>query len=76
MQSCAYVLLAVVENLGEVTYEYTYSGVPMVMTVTTQEATAFAGKNIKSVGDDIVELQHLMEKAELTGRAYVIDYSQ
>jgi len=76
MRACGYVMLAVVGNLGEVTYEYVYAGVPMVMTVTKEEATAFAGQDIKSVGEDIVALQHLMEKAELTDRAYVMDYSQ
>ena len=76
MRACGYVMLAVIGNLGEVTYEYDYAGVPMVMTVTKEEATTFAGQNIKYVGEDIVALQRLMEKAELTDRAYVMDYSQ
>lgn len=73
MQSYAYVLLAVVENLGEVTYEYRYDGALLQLTVTEEMATAFAGQDIKSVGEDIVALEHLMGKAELIGMAYVID---
>ncbi len=75
MQSCAYVLLAVIENLGEVTYEYECVGVPMTMTVTKETADAYVGQDIKAVGKDIVLLQQLMEKAELE-KVYTLNYNQ
>lgn len=73
MKSYGYVLLAVIGNLGEVTYEYNHDGVPMVMTITKEEATDFAGENIKSVGEDIVSLQYLMKKAGLIDMSYIAD---
>ncbi len=75
MESCAYVLLAVIENLGEVTYEYECVGVPMTMTVTKEIADAYAGQDIKAVGKDIVLLQQLIEKAELAN-VYALNYNQ
>lgn len=76
MFSYACVLLAVVDNLGEVTYEFSADGQPAEATFTAKMATEFAGEDIKSVGKDIIKLQQLMEKAELIDMAYVIDYSQ
>ena len=65
MRSCAYVLLAVIDNLGEVTYEYQTEGTLHTVTVTQAEATAFAGKEIKTCGQDAALLQELMEKTGL-----------
>lgn len=76
MEGCAHVMLAVVENLGAVTFEYTCAGMPMVMTITEESATSAARQDIKAVGKDIVALQNLMEKDDLLGMAYVVDYSQ
>lgn len=76
MDAYAYVLLAMVENLGEVTYQYTWGGFPAWRTITTEQASEFAGEDIKAVGKDIAKLQLLMEKADLIDTAYVMDYSQ
>lgn len=76
MQRYAYVLLAVIENLSEVTYEYMYNGEPEKMIITEEMASSFAGEDIKNVGKDIIKLQHMMEELELLDRAYVFNYSQ
>ena len=62
MKSCAYVLLAVIDNLGEVSYDYTVTGKSCSMTVTREEATDFAGQDIKVCGQDVVLLQELMNE--------------
>ena len=62
MKSCAYVLLAVIDNLGEVSYDYTVNGKSCSMTVTREEATDFAGQDIKVCGQDVVLLQELMNE--------------
>ncbi len=76
MDGYAYVLLAVIDNLGEVTYEYSWGGYPAWRTITKDMASDFAGEDIKAVGKNIRKLQLLMEKAELIDTAYVMDYSQ
>ena len=76
MDSYAYVLLAVIDNLDEVVYEYHWSGSPAWRTITKKQASEFAGEDIKTVGKDVAKLQKLMEKAELLDTAYVTDYSQ
>lgn len=75
MRSYAYVMLAVIENLGEVSYEYSIDGEHCELKVTAEEASAFAGKNIKSMGESVAALQQLMEKTGLTGISYVSDDS-
>lgn len=65
MRSCAYVLLAVIDNLGEVSYEYQTGRTLHTVTVSQAEATAFAGKEIKTCGQDAALLQELMEKTGL-----------
>lgn len=76
MRSYAYILLAVIDNLGEVSYEYTMDGETYTVTVDTQEATKFAGQDIKECGQDVVTLQRLIEKTGLDTYAYVSDDSQ
>lgn len=61
----AYILLAVVENLGEVSYEFQYGGEPMVINVTEEMASDYAGLDIKYVGKNIAQLQKLIEKTGL-----------
>lgn len=63
MRSCAYVMLAVIENLGEVTFEYETDGEVCTLTVDADEASAYAGENIKLVGEDVNLLENLMKKA-------------
>ena len=60
-------MLAMVENLGEVTYEFEYDNEPMTLTYTTEMANAYAGKDIKSVGKDIVEFEMFIRKSGLAG---------
>jgi len=76
MDGYAYVLMAVIDNLDEVTYEYSWGGYPAWRTITKDMASDFAGEDIKVIGKDIRKLQLLMEKAELIDTAYVMDYSQ
>lgn len=76
MKSYAYVMLAVIENLDKVSYEYVIGGAACELTVTSEEATAFAGKDIKSIGENVAALQRLMEKTGLTERSYVSEDSQ
>lgn len=71
MRSFAYALLAVVENLGEVTYEYTVDGKESKLTVTEEEATAYAGYDIKACYSDIVLLQELIKKTGLDDYAFM-----
>lgn len=70
MRAYAYILLGVIGNLGEVSYEYTVDGVEYTITVTEEEASAFAGADIKECGQDILCLQELIEKIGLDTYAY------
>lgn len=65
MKSYAYALLATIDNLGYVTYEYVVEADSASLTVTVEEADEFAGKDIKMCGDTAAALQALMEKAGL-----------
>lgn len=65
MRSYAYVILAVVENLGEVTFEYEIDGEACSLTVDVDEASAYAGEDIKLIGADINLLERLMNKTGL-----------
>ena len=59
--------LYLVENLGEVTYEFEYDNKPMTLTYTTEMANAYVGKDIKTVGKDIVELELFIRRTGLAG---------
>lgn len=65
MKSYAYVLLATIDNLGYVTYEYAVEAEDLSLTVSTEEADEFAGRDIKTCADTAAALQDLMEKAGL-----------
>jgi len=65
MDSYAYILLAVIDNLEKVVYEYRWGNIPALRIITKEQATEFAGEDIKRVGKDIAKLQQLMEQAEL-----------
>lgn len=67
MKSYAYVLLATIGNLGYVTYEYSVESVKKSFTVTVEEASKFAGQDIKLCGETAAALQFLVEKAALRG---------
>lgn len=65
MKSYSYVLLATVENLGYVTFEYNTENGEKSLTVTEKDATAFAGQDIKVCYNSPAALQKLMEKVQL-----------
>lgn len=75
MHSFAYVLLAVIDNLGVVSYEYTMDGELHTVSVTKEEASAFTGADIKTFGQEVLMLQSLIEKTGLDTYAYVSDDS-
>lgn len=76
MKSYAYILLAVIDNLGEVSYEYTMNGNVYLVTVKEDEATAFAGQDIKVCGQNVLMLQNLIEKTGLNTYVYMSEDSQ
>ena len=58
LEEAAYVLLGLVENLSQVTFE----GDTFSKTVTAEEASAFLGQNIKDCGQSVSVLQKLLQK--------------
>ena len=72
MTAYGYILLAAVGNLGEVSYEYVVDGQTQLLTITKEEATEFAGRDIKACGKDLILLQELIEDAKIYGRLYSI----
>lgn len=69
----AYILLAEIENLGEITYEYTLNDEPQKLTITAEDASTYAEADIKKVGKNITELEKLVRKTELN--QYVLNYN-
>lgn len=65
MQSFAYVLLASVENLGYVTFEYKIDDARFELTVHADEASVYARSDIKQIGKDVNALEDLMQKTGL-----------
>ena len=59
MRENAYIILATVENLGSVSYEYTVDGMTESLTVTADDATEFFGEDIKSCYDNLIALHRL-----------------
>lgn len=68
MKMFGYVLLSMIKNLGEVTFSYRVDGEPTTLTVTTDDATAFFGQDIKDCYESVRLLDRLLEK---TG---ILDY--
>ena len=62
----AYIFLAQIGNLNEVIYEYKVEGETRILSVTSSEASEFAGEDIKTVGTDIFLLEELVKKTELS----------
>ncbi|MCI8377305.1 MAG: DUF4825 domain-containing protein [Lachnospiraceae bacterium] len=73
MKSYAYILLATIGNLGYVEYEYSVENKQKNLTVTLEEATKFAGQDIKACGKTAAQLQALAEKAGLNEYLQKID---
>ncbi len=65
MESLAYAMLAVIDNLDSVTYEYTVNGETCAKTITTADATAFFGQDIKSCGLSVRLLNDLIAQTGL-----------
>lgn len=65
MKSYAYVLLAVIDNLECVTYDYKTEDGEKTLSIDVDDAYVFAGKNIKECALSPADLQELMERAEL-----------
>jgi hypothetical protein len=73
LRSYAYILLAEIENLGEITYEYTLNDEPQKLTITAEDASTYAGADIKEVGKNIAALEKLVCKTELN--QYALNYN-
>lgn len=65
MRFCGYLMLASVKNAGLVTFEYESEGKEYAVTITTEEATEYMGRNIKDCYQDAQLLQELLEKTDL-----------
>lgn len=61
MTSRAYVILAMIKNLGKVTFNYTVDGTPKTLTIDNSSASSFFGEDIKNCYDDITKLQKLYD---------------
>lgn len=66
MGSYAYLLIATIGNLDRVTYKYKVNEKQCELTVTKDEATEYAGKDIKECGANIYLLQKLIEKTGIS----------
>lgn len=73
LHSYAYILLAEIENLGKITYEYTLNDEPQELTITAEDASTYAGADIKEVGKNIAALEKLVCKTELN--QYALNYN-
>ena len=74
----SYIFLAEIGNLNEVIYEYTIDGNVMTLSVTSAEASTFAGTDIKTVGENVNLLETLVRKTGLSnivfgGAGYFIE---
>lgn len=61
MAADSYVMLSVIDNLGYVTWEYTAASGSQEYRVTAEDASSFAGKDIKLCSQSPSELQSLMQ---------------
>ena len=64
MEAIAYCMLGLVENLGKVTFQ----GPSFTKTVTVEDANAFFRWDIKTCGESVIGLDHLLQQ---TGLFYV-----
>lgn len=65
MKAYACVILAMIDNLNTVSWTYECNGVLVTQTLSTKEASEYAGQNVKGASEDIVQLQSLMESLNL-----------
>ena len=65
MTQYAYVILSLIDNLGEVSWEYNNGSKVITKTVTTEEATKALGKDIKEYSRSIGQFQNLLDQLYL-----------
>ena len=65
MESLAYVMLGVIGNLDEVEYACTCDGESFTKSVSTEDATAFLGRDVKDCGESPRVLGELLSKTGL-----------
>lgn len=65
MTSYAYVLIGTIKNLDIVTYKYKVEGQEYELSINKDEASEFAGYDIKKCGKDIYSLQKLIDKVDI-----------
>lgn len=65
MTEYAYVILSLIDNLGEVSWEYNNGSEVITKTVTTEEATKALGQDIKDYSKSISEFQRLLNQLYL-----------
>ena len=62
MDADSYAMLASIGNLGSVTWRYNIASGVQEYTVTAEDATAFAGADIKGFADSASMFQSLLQK--------------
>ena len=65
MSQYAYVILSLIDNLGEVSWEYNSGSKVITNTVTTEDATKALGKDVKEYSKSISEFQRLLNQLYL-----------
>lgn len=65
MSQYAYVILSLIDNLGEVSWEYSSGSKVITKTVTTEDATKALGKDVKEYSKSISEFQRLLNQLYL-----------
>lgn len=65
MRSCGYLMLASVQNVGSIAFEYESEGKEYLVNVTVEEASEYIGRDIKECYENPVLLQELLEKTGL-----------
>ena len=65
MRLCGFLMLASVENAGVISFEYKSGGKEYSVTITEEEASEYAGRDVKECYQDAALLQELLEKTDL-----------
>ncbi|SET31063.1 DUF4825 domain-containing protein [[Clostridium] polysaccharolyticum] len=65
MEADSYVMLAVIQNMGYVTWNYEVDGKRKEYTVTVNDAADYVGKDIKSCAETAAELQKLLKSLNI-----------
>ena len=64
MASYAYILLATIDNLDYIQFNYTKGNDNICINFSGEDATAFLGKNIKTCAETAADLQNLMKQVQ------------